>query len=138
MDNINILKLHRQGLCCSQIMVRLVLDLMDRDNPDLVNFARGLCLGQGSKGGTCGILSAGICILSLYVPDDPDLGALLRDTFITDFRTLSGEATACGDITGPLYPQMDPERCGTLLSRAHARLLEILAENGIDPTDPDA
>lgn len=138
MDNIEILRLKSQGYCCSQIMVKQVLDIMDRDNPDLVDFAKGLCLGHGSKTGDCGILTAGICILAMYAPGDPELGALLRETFLNDFRTLSGGITSCGDITGPLYPEMDPERCGTLLGRAHARLLEILVENGIDPADPDA
>ena len=146
MDNLEILKLKSQGLCCSQIMVRLVLDLLGRDNPDLVHFARGLCMGYGSNTGDCGILTAGICILALYLPGDPELCAGLQGQFLDDFRTWTGansngadgSQTTCRGIAGEYYPQMHPSACGELLSRAHGRILEILVENGVDPADPEA
>ena len=137
MDELEILRLKSQGLCCSQIMVKLVLDLMDRDNPDLVAFSRGLCLGYGEETGACGILTAGICIMAMYAPADPDLRGLLQESFVTDFKTWTGDKTSCRGIVGDHYPNMHPSTCGSLLVKAHERLVKILAENGIDPADPE-
>jgi len=138
MENLEILKLKSQGYCCSQIMVALVLDFMGRENPDLIRFARGLCMGYGSKTGDCGILTAGICIMALYAPDDNDRRAALQEAFCESFREWTQGETACRGITGEFYPQMHPSACGDLLVRAHGRLVEILVENGIDPGDPEA
>lgn len=137
MENLDILKLKSRGYCCSQIMVKLVLDVMDRDNPDLVYFARGLCMGYGSDTGHCGILTAGICIMALYAPGDDDLRARLQEQFADDFRDWAGEDTTCRGIVKDHYPEMHPETCGALLSKAYERLLQILVENGIDPADPE-
>ncbi len=137
MDNIEILKLKSEGLCCSQIMVRLVLDIMDRENPDLIGFARGLCLGHGSDTGACGILTAGIGILALYLCHDNDSFLQARTTFNADFTAMAGGCQACKEISGPFYPKMNPDTCGQLLGQAHDRLMEILVEKGIDPADPE-
>ncbi len=137
MDNLEILRLKSEGLCCSQIMVRLVLDMMDRENQDLVNFSRGLCLGYGSPAGACGILTAGICILAMYMAGDNEKFKSVRETFTGDFTALAGGTLVCKEITGSFYPQMNPEKCGSLLALTHDRLVEILMENGIDPADPD-
>ena len=137
MDNIEILKLKSEGLCCSQIMVRLVLDIMDRENPDLVRFARGLCLGHGSDTGACGILTASIGILALYLCHDDAGFKEARQTFNNDFIAMAGGRQACKEIAGPFYPKMNPDTCGTLLGQAHDRLMEILVEKGIDPADPE-
>ncbi len=136
MDNLEILKLKSEGYCCSQIMVALVLDLMGRENPDLIHFARGLCMGYGSDTGDCGILTAGICIMALYAPADRDRCAALQEAFIESFREWTQDTT-CQGITEEFYPQMHPSACGTLLARAHERLVAILVENGIDPSDPE-
>lgn len=137
MDNLEILKLKSEGLCCSQIMVRLVLDILDRENQDLVNFSRGLCLGYGSPTGACGILTAGICILSMYMAGDNEKIDRVRQGFIEDFTAMAGGSLVCKEISGAFYPKMDPEKCGSLLALAHDRLMEILMENSIDPADPD-
>lgn len=138
MDNLEILRLKAEGYCCSQIMVALVLDLMDRENPDLVRFVRGLCMGYGEQTGDCGILTAGICIMALYLPEDNDRCAALQEAFSESFRGWTQGDTSCRGITGAFYPRMDPSACGDLLVRAHGRLVEILVEAGIDPADPEA
>ncbi len=137
MDNLEILRLKKEGFCCSQIMVRLVLDIMDRENQELVDFSRGLCLGYGSPTGACGILTAGICILAMYMAGDNERIDRVRQGFIQDFTAMAGGCSVCKEISGSFYPKMDPEKCGTLLALAYDRLIEILMENGIDPADPD-
>ncbi len=137
MDNLEILRLKSEGLCCSQIMVRLVLDMLERENQDLVDFSRGLCLGFGSPAGACGILTAGICILAMYMAGDNERIERVRQGFITEFTAMAGGSSVCKEISGGFYPKMDPEKCGSLLAQTHDRLMEILVENGIDPADPD-
>jgi len=62
---LEILLLNKSGYCCSQIMVKLVLKSLGRDNADLVRSMAGLCHGVGYSGGTCGVLTGGACALSL-------------------------------------------------------------------------
>ena len=60
-----IMELSRQGLYCAQIMVQLALDAEGKENPELVQAVRGLCGGFAWSGGPCGVLSGGVCFLSL-------------------------------------------------------------------------
>ena len=47
---LDIISLRQSGLCCSQIIVKLVLADLGRDNPDLVRGVAGLCFGGGHLG----------------------------------------------------------------------------------------
>ncbi|GAB6178387.1 C-GCAxxG-C-C family protein [Desulfobaculum senezii] len=141
--SLHIMTLTGQGYCCAQIMVKLCLDTMQRDNPDLLRAVSGLCVGGGDCAGTCGILTGGACALSLYAgkgedtetPDDKQ--PLLLETFRDWFAARAVErfgGITCGDIAGTDCPTPSPDRCGTLLAEAADEVLRILADNGIDPT----
>ncbi|MBU0972241.1 MAG: C-GCAxxG-C-C family protein [Proteobacteria bacterium] len=136
MNELEILKLKHQGYCCSQIMVHMILDLMDRENENLIRFARGLCMGGGMEKGPCGILTAGMSILSMMAGDDTDRWLLMQETYLTFFQTLATGGAGCKDITGEYFPGPHPEICGQYLSRSFSQLMAILVENGFDPTDP--
>jgi hypothetical protein len=135
MNDIQILKLKAQGYCCSQIMVCMVLDLMDKENRNLVDFAGGLCMGGGMEEGPCGILTAGMCILALYAKKDKDRLALMQESFLSFFRTAAPKGIGCRQITGDRFPELNPATCGPLLAAAYSQMISILAENGFDPTD---
>ncbi|NDY70692.1 redox-active protein [Desulfobacter hydrogenophilus] len=137
MDNIEILKLKSKGYCCSQIMVQLVLDLADLENRELVNFARGLCMGSKLETGTCGILTAGLCILAMYAPQEPDLRASMQNDFKAFFTTAAPKGIQCRQIAGAHYPNLNPETCPALLAQAHEALMNILTEHEMDPADLD-
>nr|WP_320016354.1 DV_1555 family C-GCAxxG-C-C protein [uncultured Desulfobacter sp.] len=137
MDNIEILKLKSKGYCCSQIMVQLVLDLADLENRELVNFSRGLCMGSKLETGTCGILTAGLCILAMYAPQDPDLRASMQNDFKAFFTTAASKGIQCRQIAGVHYPNLNPETCPALLAQAHEALMNILTEHEMDPADLD-
>ena len=49
----------RQGYCCSQLLLLLMLQAQDRQNPDLVRAMHGLCHGIGQSDGPCGQLPDG-------------------------------------------------------------------------------
>ncbi len=135
MNDIQILKLKARGDCCSQIMVCMVLDLMDKENQELLDFARGLCMGGGMEQGPCGILTAGMCILALYAKKDKDRLALMQESFLSFFQTAAPTGINCRQITGDSFPELNPGTCGPLLAAAYSQILSILVENDFDPAD---
>lgn len=104
---LDVIALRQSGLCCSQIVVKLVLGDLGRENPDLVRGVAGLCFGGGDLGGTCGLLTGAACALSLCLGNDPDreqasqelpllLGELV-DWFKAQAASINGGAS-CGEI----------------------------------------
>jgi hypothetical protein len=69
---LDILRHRQNGLCCSQILVKLVLQDMGRENPDLVRSMAALCYGSGYSEGICGVLTGAACALSLCLESNPD------------------------------------------------------------------
>jgi hypothetical protein len=60
------LQLAQKGYQCSQILVILGLEVKGEENPELIKAAGGLAWGCGEGSCTCGALTAGCCILSLF------------------------------------------------------------------------
>ena len=60
---LEILPLVRQGHCCSQLLMLLLLQGSGHDNPELIRAMHGLCYGMGGSEGSCGLLSGGACVL---------------------------------------------------------------------------
>ncbi|WP_320042423.1 DVU_1555 family C-GCAxxG-C-C protein [uncultured Desulfobacter sp.] len=137
MDDIEILKLKSKGYCCSQIMVQLVLDMADVENRQLVDFSRGLCMGSKLETGSCGILTAGLCLLAMYAVQDQDLRASMQDDFRAFFTAAASKGVQCRQIAGSHYPNLNPETCPTLLTQALGALMTILSEHELDPADLD-
>ena len=48
-----LLSLVHQGYCCSQLLLLLMLQAQDRQNPGVVRAAQGLCHGIGQSDGPC-------------------------------------------------------------------------------------
>ena len=59
-----IIELSQQGYYCSQILMKLLLETLGEDNPELVKAMMGLCGGVGFSGGCCGCMTAGTCMIS--------------------------------------------------------------------------
>ena len=144
----DIAPLAAQGFCCSQIIVQLALRAQGRENRELVRAVSGLCRGLGACRetgcGACGILTGGACALALYTgrgaPDEEprERAELIQsefvDWFITRTRAQYG-GSSCQDILGDDSGQPDMTRCGGLLAEAWGKVVEILAENGLDVTE---
>jgi len=128
-----IMSLKQEGYCCSQIVMKLALRALDRENPDLVRAMAGLCYGGGSPEGTCGVLTAANCALALGFGDTelpPDnLESQLSD--LTKWFKEKAEAdyggTRCGEI---LEASPNKRACGQLLAATVERLRVLLAKNG--------
>lgn len=140
---LRIMELAGKGYCCTQIMVRLALDELDRENADLVRAASGLCLGLGDCAGPCGVLTGGALVIGLYAGKglDAEERAETMPVMLESFRDWFAEATqpfggtSCGAILEGKCGKPHNERCGNLMSTANARLREILVENGLDPAE---
>lgn len=152
-----VLALGASGYCCTQIMVMLLLDVQGREAPadgrddgwgdgrDAVRAAGGLCRGFGLSEGTCGILLGGCMALGLCAAKghDGEEAHEALEGMTTEFsewfrdRTAASGGISCGAIlgdTGGGCP--DFGKCHGLLLEAHARMFEVLAAYGVDPTRP--
>lgn len=132
---LDILSMRQNGLCCSQIVVKLLLSDLGRENPDLVRSMAALCFGSYS-GGVCGILTAAACALSLSLETDPDreqqdplLPLLLSE--LSDWFSIRAESAyggiRCSEI---LNASPDKRGCTLLLISTVEKLRSMLATVG--------
>ncbi len=137
------LELSQKGYYCGQILIALFLEAQGKHDPDLVRAMAGLALGAGSSSGTCGALEGGACAIALYVGKGQDseeqteemwlMLAELWEWFENDVGAPHG-GVKCGDILGDGAPQR--QRCGPIVAQTYSKVLQILLEHGIDPTEP--
>lgn len=142
--DLRILQLHGSGYCCAQIMIKLCLENMQRENPDLIRAAQGLCVGQGDCSRDCGILTGGICAISMYggkgtdyEQADTQLPLLMenyREWFVEKTKKEFG-GCSCQQILGGDACAINPELCGQLLIDSYNTLVSIMLDAGIDPAE---
>jgi hypothetical protein len=125
-----ILALKKAGFCCSQIVMKQALRELGQDNPALVRAIAGLCFGAGTPEGTCGILTAAACALSLGLGSaelpDPALPSRLSE--LADWFKAKAEGTyggtRCGEI---LEASPDKRACADLLAATIEKLRSLRA-----------
>lgn len=132
------MELKAKGYYCSQIMMLLALENMEKTNPDLVRAMAGLAFGVGI-GDACGALTGGACILSLYAgkgADDEEehfrlmgmlheLGDWFRETYEGQYGGISCDAIS---EEGALRN----ERCGGVVAATYQKVIDTLVENEFD------
>jgi len=120
-----------KGYCCSQIMVKLGLDAMNRENEDLLAAMSGLCKGLFSEL-TCGTLTGAACLLSLYDKNEAAANMIPRlvEWFEISFSQLYGGIN-CKDIIGD-DPMKRFERCPEIMQNTFEMCRDLLVENGCD------
>ncbi|MCR5814168.1 MAG: C-GCAxxG-C-C family protein [Desulfovibrio sp.] len=130
----------QRGFCCSQLLIQLALRMLDRDTPELVQAARGLCYGIGQSNGPCGLLTAGACCLALLsakgseqvsceLMSHPLLNPMLNDYalwFAKKVHPYGG--TRCDQIAGGLggSKEHNLQPCGDLLACCWEKIVELL------------
>jgi hypothetical protein len=65
-DRIRMFQLAKKGYYCSQILIIMGLEARGERNPDLARAVGGLARGCGEGSYTCGSLTGGCCLLSLF------------------------------------------------------------------------
>ena len=126
-----ILSLRQKGFCCSQIMVKLVLGDLGRDNPDLVRAMAALCFGGGHPAGTCGVLTGAACALSLCLGSDsgcesadPEFPLLLVE--LVDWFTVRAEGSYGGSRCDEILAASPDKRACSLLLIATLEKLQSM------------
>lgn len=131
-----LIELKAKGYCCSQIMMLLALEKLDRQNVDLVKALGGLCYGILGSGEVCGALSGGACLIALYAgkgsddeePHDQYLAMLVE--LVDWFKETAHQdygGTRCDDILSK-YP--DRSICGLIVADTYQKCMEILSGHG--------
>lgn len=135
-----LLPLARQGWCCSQLLLVLMLQLRDEENPGLLRAAQGLCHGIGQSDGPCGLLTGGACALALVTGKGAveesahSMFTPLLNDYATWFyaRTASYGGHSCGCVAAGLGAAVqaghspDPVACGDLLAECWEKIVELL------------
>lgn len=110
-----------EGYCCSQIIMILGLEMLNKKNPDLITSIAGLCKGMG-RGKTCGTLSAAYCLLTLVDPIQaqtthiPALNQWFLDTF---------ESTECEELVQN-NPAVIATLCPELIRATFDKISEMM------------
>ena len=134
---LDVLRLSQGGYCCSQILVKLALQDLGCENPDLVRATAALCYGTGYADGACGVLTGAGCALSLCAGNDAAqelphaglpgmLGELVK--WFTAKAENSYGGTRCADI---LRASPDKRACAVLLVQTRDKIQSILAASGL-------
>jgi C_GCAxxG_C_C family probable redox protein len=136
----DVFKMVSEGFCCSQIMLKLALELEEKENADLLRVMGGLCNGIGESQKTCGVLSSGIGIIGLYagkgnVKEYPEnnYGSMVRE-FYSWFED-HFDSSECIDIVGVREFITNtrigyPIKYGDILLESFEKIGEIIDENG--------
>ncbi len=145
-----ILEFGSKGYTCSQILVKAALRMMYTENDSLVRSMNGLSQGVANTGQTCGALTGGLCLLSLYTakgndsefPDENE--ALMWDELVTWFseEICNGKLKTCDQLLGLDKTDSKVNRlsgnthiCAEIVGKVWEKCLEILANYEIDPTE---
>lgn len=123
-----------QKFHCSQIMMRVGMDALELDEPNLVKAMTGLAGGLGGCGKNCGALTGGVAMISLFAgrgaPEEeaaPELAEMVSQ-FLAWFEETYGSAD-CGDIIRGDKENI-PSTCPQLVCAACRKALDILRDYG--------
>lgn len=134
----HILEQSRLGYSCSQIIVRLALDLDGAENPGLVRAVGALGGGIGGCGMACGCLTGGACAIGYFVckgeDDEPreDRARQMVAEFVAWFQSEIGRQYGSCDCDAILEgdPTNKQSRCPRLVEKSYLKAAEILEANG--------
>lgn len=135
-----LINLRNQGFYCSQIILLHGLEMMGKNNPDLIRAMHGLAGGLGFSGELCGALTGGACLLGLYAgkgapeqDEDPRLSFMVED-LVKWFKAEFGEqfgGILCREILGS-DSQNRTTRCPVMVGGVLQKAKELLVVNGYD------
>jgi len=141
MDDLELMQeMKSQGWVCSQIILKMGLELQGKENPDLLRAVQGLAGGLGYTGDICGALTAGVCLLGLYAgkgvadqADEPRLIFMIEDLkkWFDQEYCLQGGGNHCENIVGDDSGKM-AALCPRIIATTYQKVKDLLVENGFD------
>ena len=130
----------QQGFFCSQILLLLAMERLQRDNPELIRAMGGLNGGVGFSGRLCGVLTGGACLISLYAgkgeaeeQEDSQVNDLIRQ--LADWFQMEACAAYAGcNCTDILEenPNNRMTRCPQLVQQTFEKATALLTQAGYD------
>ncbi|MDR2181012.1 MAG: C-GCAxxG-C-C family protein [Synergistaceae bacterium] len=131
-----ILREMQRGFHCSQVMMRLSMEMRGIDDPFTIRALGALGGGMASQR-ACGTLTGGACVLSSYFPrgegePEPDGYKELVREFVNWFEGENG-SLECGDL-------VENDRmtrlafCPGLMAKSFEKIVEMLEDHNIDPS----
>lgn len=132
----------QQGFFCSQILLLLAMEQLQRENPELIRAMGGLNGGVGFCGKLCGALSGGACLISLYAGKGEaeeledsqvnELIAQLAEWFQTEACAAYGGCNCMDILEGD--PNNRMMRCPQLVQQTFEKATALLTQAGYDLT----
>lgn len=130
----DILLLHQllgQGICCSRVLVEMVLRLRGEENPSLVKASSALCKGAWSDL-TCGALTGGALGLGLFDEDGAaeyavsDLGEWFKEEYGGIYGGVNCDDILEGNAVNKAL------RCPGIVEAVWRKMIELLEDEGLD------
>ncbi len=137
MDNDRIQELLAQRFHCSQILMKSGMELLGKDDPDLLRAMNGLAGGLGGCGRNCGALTGGVCMFGLFLgrgtPEEAENPALFE--LVSEYLAWFEETYGSPDCDTILEGDQAniPRVCPGLIESAVEKAAELLRERGCLP-----
>ncbi|HSW57081.1 MAG TPA: C-GCAxxG-C-C family protein [Dehalococcoidales bacterium] len=142
MDEIRsrMMQLAQMGYDCSQIIVIMGLDIKGKNVPDLVRAVGGLAGGCGEGSCTCGSLTGGCCLISLFTGkgEDREDRNLNQKAMLTELVRwfwysygFGYQGIDCMAIREANTPVSVDQRCWAIMESVYLKAMEILTAHGI-------
>lgn len=134
-----IMELSSYGYFCSQIMAILLLEMQEKENPELVKAMGGLCGGVGYSNGCCGCMTGGCCMISYFTgkgenleTDLPEHKPAMKEfvDWFTEEMQMEHGGIDCTDITRG-NPANRVQYCPQIIAASFEKCMEILQERDI-------
>jgi hypothetical protein len=140
-DKVRMMQLARKGYYCGQILVIMGLEAKGDYNPELVRAVDGLSGGCTEGSCTCGALTGGCCLLSLFAGKGNDketrdenyhrmLTELVRWFWATYGFKYKG--IDCMAIIDEAKLDQAKHRCWDIMGSVYSKVVNILESNGIE------
>ncbi len=126
-DTADMEDLFAEGCCCTQAVLRLFLDRQDRENPELVEAAAGLCGGLFT-GNICGAISGAALAMSMT---DRRYARVAVPELIQWFENEYG-SVMCSVLSGENGVNR-PTFCHAAVTATYGKMIELMEKHGFLP-----
>jgi hypothetical protein len=129
----------QKGNLCSQIVVDVGMQHLNKTNPDVVQAMGGLVGAQGLMGATCGTLTAGACLIAAVSQGRLDRDRMymviqeLEERFNTELVS-QYPANHCDDILEADPTKLPTEVCPPIIAGTIRIVLALLEDEGFEIT----
>ncbi len=145
---LELLPLIKDGYCCSQLLVHLLLQGAGQENPQLLRAMHALCFGMGGSEATCGLLTGGACVIGCFAgrgASDESAHQSLAP-MVHEYQQWFKKVTQCDGTCHHVLENIavitnmseqptqkhDQVLCGHLLAQCWEKILELLEQYDVN------